>query len=56
MTPEEAPEYFGWMAHLATINLAESSALTRQQLSRSQLEPHWAGPADDLRNMDYGAA
>jgi nucleoside-diphosphate-sugar epimerase len=32
ITAEEAPEYFGWMAHLATIDLAASSALTRQQL------------------------
>lgn len=32
ITPEEAPKYFGWMAHLATIDLAASSELTQQQL------------------------
>ena len=32
ITPEEAPEYFGWLAHLAQIDLAASSARTRQQL------------------------
>src|SRR5271154_3685433 len=32
ITPDEAPKYFGWMAHLASIDLAASSALTRQQL------------------------
>ncbi len=30
--PEEAPESFGWLAHLATTDLAASSALTRQEL------------------------
>jgi nucleoside-diphosphate-sugar epimerase len=53
ITPEEAPEYFGWMAHLATLDLAASSALTRQQLGWNP-----AGPdlLTDLRNMDYGVA
>ncbi len=32
ITPEEVPKYFGWMAHLVTIDLAASSALTRQPL------------------------
>jgi hypothetical protein len=41
ITPEEAPEYFGWMAHLVTIDLAASSALTRQQLGWN---PTGAGP------------
>jgi nucleoside-diphosphate-sugar epimerase len=53
ITPEEAPEYFGWITHLATIDLAASSVLTRQQLG-------WipAGPdlLTDLRNMDYSVA
>ena len=50
ITPEEAPKYFGLMAHLATIDLAASSALTRQQLGWNP-----AGPdlLTDLRNMDY---
>ena len=30
--PEQALEYFGWMAHLATIDLTASSTLTRQLL------------------------
>jgi hypothetical protein len=53
ITPEEAPEYFGWMAHLATINLAASSALTRQQLGWN---PTGQDLLTDLRNMDYSAA
>jgi nucleoside-diphosphate-sugar epimerase len=40
--PEEAPEYFGWMGHLATIDLAASSALTRQRLG-------WNPTGPDLR-------
>jgi nucleoside-diphosphate-sugar epimerase len=30
ITPEQSPAYFGWMAHLAAIDLPASSALTRQ--------------------------
>ncbi len=53
ITPEEAPEYFGWLASLAQIDLAASSALTRHRLGWSP-----AGPdlLTDLRNMDYSAA
>ena len=53
ITPEAAPEYFGWLANLATIDLAASSALTREQLGWNP-----AGPdlLTDLRNMDYSAA
>jgi nucleoside-diphosphate-sugar epimerase len=50
ITPEEAPEYFGWMAHLATIDLAASSALTRQQLG---WDPAGPGLIADLERMDY---
>lgn len=32
ITPDGAPEYFGWMAQLASADLAASSALTRRQL------------------------
>ena len=39
ITPEEAPEYFGWMAGLATIDLAASSALTGQQLGWNPTGP-----------------
>ncbi len=51
--PEEAPEYFGWLAHLATMDLAASSALTRQELGWNPTGP---GLLTDLRNMDYGVA
>ncbi len=51
--PEEAPEYFGWLAHLATIDLATSSALTRQQL---RWNPTGPGLLTDLRNIDYSVA
>ena len=50
ITPKEAPKYFGWMAHLATIDLAASSALTRQQLGWNPTGPDLL---TDLRNMDY---
>jgi nucleoside-diphosphate-sugar epimerase len=53
ITPEEAPGYFGWMAHLATIDLAASSALTRRQLGWNATGPDLL---TDLRNMDYGVA
>jgi len=53
ITPEQAPEYFGWLANLAQIDLAASSALTRQQLGWS-----FTGPdlLTDLRSMDYSLA
>jgi hypothetical protein len=53
ITPEEAPKYFGWMAHLATIDLAASSALTSQQLGWNPTGPDLLS---DLRNMDYSVA
>ena len=53
ITPEEAPKYFGLMAHLATIDLAASSALTRQQLGWNPTGPDLL---TDLRNMDYSVA
>ena len=53
ITPEEAPEYFGWLANLATIDLAASSALTRQQLDWNPTGPDLLS---DLRNMDYSAS
>jgi nucleoside-diphosphate-sugar epimerase len=49
ITPEEAPKYFGWMTHLATIDLAASSALTRQQFGWNPTGPDLL---TDLRNMD----
>jgi nucleoside-diphosphate-sugar epimerase len=53
ITPEEAPEYFGWLANLAQIDLAASSALTRQQL---RWNPTGSDLLTDLRNMDYSLA
>jgi nucleoside-diphosphate-sugar epimerase len=53
ITSEEAPDYFGWMARLAKIDLAASSALTRQQLGWNPTGPDLL---TDLRNMDYSVA
>lgn len=53
ITPEEAPEYFGYIAHLVTADLAASSLLTRQQLG---WDPTGPDLLTDLRNMDYSAA
>jgi nucleoside-diphosphate-sugar epimerase len=50
ITAEEAPEYFGRLASLATIDLAASSALTRQQLGWTPTGPDLL---TDLRTMDY---
>jgi hypothetical protein len=50
ITPEEAPEYFGWLAQLATIDLAASSVLTRQQLGWNPTGPDLL---TDLGNVDY---
>jgi nucleoside-diphosphate-sugar epimerase len=50
ITPEAAPDYFGPLANLVTIDLAASSALTRQQLGWNPTGPDLL---TDLRNMDY---
>jgi nucleoside-diphosphate-sugar epimerase len=50
ITAEEAPEYFGGLAKLATIDLAASGALTRRQLGWNPTGP---GLLTDLRNMDF---
>ena len=39
ITPEEALKYFGWLAQLAAIDLAASSALTRQQMDWNPAGP-----------------
>jgi nucleoside-diphosphate-sugar epimerase len=52
ITPEEAPKYFGWLASLATSDLAASSALTRQQLGWNPTGPDLL---TDLSNMDQSA-
>ena len=51
ITPDEAPEYFGWLADLAQVDLAASSALTRRQLGWN---PSGPGLLSDLRAMEYG--
>jgi nucleoside-diphosphate-sugar epimerase len=53
ITPEEAPKYFGWMAHLATVDLSASGALTRRQMGWNPTGPDLL---TDLRNMDYSMA
>ena len=53
ITPDEAPGYFGWLAKLAQIDLAASSALTRQQLGWNPTGPDLLA---DLRNMDFNVA
>ena len=50
LTPEQAPEYFGWLANLVQMDLAASSALTRQQLG---WEPSGPGLIADLEQMQY---
>jgi hypothetical protein len=48
ITPEEAPEYFGPLASLVTMDLAASSALTRTQLGWDPAGPDLLA---DLRNL-----
>jgi nucleoside-diphosphate-sugar epimerase len=53
ITPEQVPDYYGWLAPLAALDRPASGALTRQQLG-------WVptGPSllTDLRDTDYDAA
>jgi nucleoside-diphosphate-sugar epimerase len=51
ITPEDAPKYFGWMAQLAALDLAASSAVTRRQLGWNPTGPDLL---TDLRNRDPG--
>jgi nucleoside-diphosphate-sugar epimerase len=53
ITREAAPEYFGWMAQLATADLAASSARTRQHMGWNPTGPDLL---TDLRNIDYSVA
>ena len=53
ITPEAAPEYFGALASLVTVDLAASGALTRQRLGWNPTGPDLL---TDLRNMDHRAA
>jgi nucleoside-diphosphate-sugar epimerase len=53
ISPEKAPEYFGWLASLAQIDLSASSTWTRRQLGWNPTGPNLL---TDLRNMDHSAA
>lgn len=53
IAPEEAEGYFGWMAHLAMLDLAASSEITRRRLGWTPSGPDLL---TDLRAMDYGVA
>jgi nucleoside-diphosphate-sugar epimerase len=52
ITPEQAPDYYGWLAQLAPQDLPASGTLTRQQLS---WDPTGPDLLTDLRNADYDA-
>ena len=52
-SPEEAAEYFGWMARFAGLDMAASSALTQQRLG---WQPTHLGLLEDLEQGDYFAA
>ncbi|TPW30245.1 SDR family oxidoreductase [Pararhizobium mangrovi] len=53
ISPEEAESHFGWLAMFAGMNMAASSAITREKLG---WEPTGPTLLEDLRNMDYDAA
>jgi nucleoside-diphosphate-sugar epimerase len=53
ITPDEAPDYYGWLAQLATLDLPASGALTRQQLDWVPTGPDLL---TDLRETDYSVA
>jgi nucleoside-diphosphate-sugar epimerase len=52
ITPGQAPDYFGWLTQLATLDLPASGALTQQQLDWVPTGPELL---TDLRNADYDA-
>jgi nucleoside-diphosphate-sugar epimerase len=52
ITSEQAPDYFGWLAQLATLDLPASGAATRQQLDWTPTGPDLLA---DLRETDYDA-
>ena len=51
IAPDAAADYFGPLAHLVTLDLAASSAMTREQLNWVPTGPDLVS---DLRDMDYG--
>lgn len=50
ITPEEAPDYFGWMAQLAQLDLAATSVATRERLAWVPTGPDLL---TDLRESNY---
>jgi nucleoside-diphosphate-sugar epimerase len=52
ITPEQAQDYYGWLAQLAVLDLPASGALTRQQLGWLPTRP---GLLTDLREAGYDA-
>ncbi|MGC1400012.1 SDR family oxidoreductase [Candidatus Binatus sp.] len=52
ITAEEAPKYFGWMAHLAMIDLAASSALTRERLGWRPVGPRLIADLERAHNLE----
>lgn len=50
LSPEQAPQHFGWFAMFAGMDLRASGAWTREQLG---WEPTGPGLLDDLKRMDY---
>jgi nucleoside-diphosphate-sugar epimerase len=50
ITAEEAPAYYGWMAHFATMDMPASSAKTQAELG---WDPSGVSLVEDLGNMDY---
>lgn len=53
ITPDEAPDYYGWLAQLATLDLPASGTLTRHQLDWTPTGPDLL---TDLRTTDYHTA
>jgi nucleoside-diphosphate-sugar epimerase len=50
ITPEEAPQYLGWLSMFAAADLPASSALTRERLGWNPVGPDLI---TDLKAMDY---
>ena len=50
LTPEQAAEHFGWLAHFAALDMPASSAWTRKTMG---WDPTGPGLIEDLTNMQY---
>ena len=50
MTPEQAGEHYGWLAHFAALDMPASSEWTRKTLAWNPTGP---GMIEDLTNMKY---